>query len=198
MPSARMAPGHSDSGLHDDRLHDVGQDVADEDAEIGGSEGARGFDVFALAGGQHLGADQAGVADPSADDEGQDEVPQAGAEKGDEGDGQQDTGEREKRVHHDDVDEAVDPSAVVSGERADEGAEQERSGDHRAADDHGVAGSVEDAGEQVAAQFVGAAEVVQAGRLEADGEVDEGGIARGEERAEDGAEDKDEDERDAE
>ena len=107
--------GHADGGLHDYGLHDVGQDVAGEDSEVSGSEGARGFHVFALAGGEDLGADEAGVADPASDDQGEDEVPEAGAEEGDEGDGQQDSRKRKKRIHHDDVDEAVDESAVVSG-----------------------------------------------------------------------------------
>ena len=43
-------------------------------------------------------------------------------------------------------------------------------------------GTVEDAGENVAAEFVGAEEMMQRGRLEAHGEIDEGGIARGDER----------------
>ena len=126
-----------------------------------GAQGAGGFDILALAGGEHLGADEAGVADPAADDESQDQVPEAGAEKGDEGDGQQDSGKREKCVHHDDVDEAVEAAAVVSGERADQDAEQQRSGDDRDANDHGDARAVEDAGENVAAQLVGAEKVLR-------------------------------------
>src|SRR2546427_9835903 len=61
--------GHADGGLHDDRLNDVGQNVADNDAQVAGSEGARGFDEFTLAGSQDLSANQAVVAHPTAQPE---------------------------------------------------------------------------------------------------------------------------------
>jgi hypothetical protein len=48
--------------------------VADDDAEVGRAEGAGGFDEFALAGGENLGADQARVADPSAEREREHEI----------------------------------------------------------------------------------------------------------------------------
>ena len=190
--------GHANGGLHNDWLHDVGQDVAGKDAKVAGSESARSFDIFTLAGGEDLGADESGVADPASNDEGEDEIPEAGAEECDKGDGQQDSGKRKKRVHHDDVDEAVNESAVVSGERADDGSEEERPGDDGDSDDHGDARAVEDAREDVSAKFVGAEEVVRGGRLQARGEIDEGGISRGDERSESGAEDEERDEHEAE
>src|SRR2546427_10813338 len=64
--------GHADGGLHDDRLNDVGQNVADNDAQVAGSEGARGFDEFTLAGSQDLSANQAGGGGPSAERERED------------------------------------------------------------------------------------------------------------------------------
>src|ERR1039458_9142883 len=62
---------------------------------------------------------QAGITDPSAERERENEIEDAGAAEGDEGDRQQDSWERKKSVHQHDVDEAVDGSSVVSGDRAD-------------------------------------------------------------------------------
>ena len=66
--------GHADGGLNQDGLHDVGQNVAEEDARAAGAERTGSLDVFAFADGHDLGADQTGVAGPSADGEGEDEV----------------------------------------------------------------------------------------------------------------------------
>src|ERR1700676_4671958 len=42
---------HADGSLHDDRLNYIRQNVAEDDAQIAGAQGAGGFDEFALAGG---------------------------------------------------------------------------------------------------------------------------------------------------
>src|SRR5581483_9500546 len=127
----------------------------------------------------------------------EDEVQQAGSEKGDEGDGEQDAGEGEEGVHHDDVDEAVDASAVVSGDGADDQAEQERGGDDARADQHGDARAVEDAGVDVAPEFVGAEPVRGGWALKAVGQADGGGIVAREQRREQRAGDEDRDHHDA-
>jgi len=44
----------------------LGQNVADDDAQVAGAEGAGGFDEFAFASGEDLSANQAGVADPAS------------------------------------------------------------------------------------------------------------------------------------
>ena len=63
--------GHADGGLHDYRLNDVGKNVANDDAQIAGAESPRRFDEFAFARGENLSADQARVADPSAEEKAQ-------------------------------------------------------------------------------------------------------------------------------
>ena len=62
--------GHANGGLHDHRLNDVGQDVADDNTQVAGAEGSRGFNEFALPGSQDLSADQTSVTNPSAEREG--------------------------------------------------------------------------------------------------------------------------------
>src|ERR1035437_6545596 len=58
--------GHADRGLDNDRLNDVGQNVADDDAQITGPESAGSFNELTLAGSEDLSPNQARVADPSA------------------------------------------------------------------------------------------------------------------------------------
>ncbi len=149
-------------------------------------ERARGFDEFALARRQYLGADQAGVADPSADRERQDQVEYPGAEKGDEGDGQQDAGKGKEGVHDHDVDDAVHASAVVPGDAANDQAENERDRNHAGADQHGDARAIDDAGEHVAAELVGAQPMRRRRAGEAGREIDRGGIVGRNPGSEDG------------
>ena len=59
--------GHPYGGLHDERLQDVGQDVAREDAGVGGAESSGGFDEFAFADSHHLCSDKARVAHPAGE-----------------------------------------------------------------------------------------------------------------------------------
>src|SRR5690348_17600696 len=73
---------HADGSLDDDRLNDVGEDVAAEDAEIACAESACGFDEFAFAGGEHLRSDQTRVADPSAERKRENEVEDARTTEG--------------------------------------------------------------------------------------------------------------------
>ena len=58
---------HADGGLHYDWLNNVGQDVTNDHAQIACAQGAGGFHEFTLTGGEHLGANQAGVADPASE-----------------------------------------------------------------------------------------------------------------------------------
>jgi len=88
--------GHADGGLNHDGLDDVGEDVAEEDAQAAGAEGSRGVDVFTVADGHDLGSNQARVSGPAADGEGQYKVGEAGAEEGGKGDGEKDAGEARK------------------------------------------------------------------------------------------------------
>src|SRR3981081_1376128 len=58
---------HPDRGLHDHGLDNVRQNVADDDAQITGAEGARGFDEFFFTRGEDLPADETRVTDPSTE-----------------------------------------------------------------------------------------------------------------------------------
>ena len=100
--------------------------MANDDAQVAGSESARRFDEFAFTGGKNLSANEARVADPPAERERENEIEDAGTTEGDESDRQQNSGERKKRVHQDDVDETVDATTVVSGDRTDDESEGER------------------------------------------------------------------------
>jgi hypothetical protein len=76
-------------------------------------------DILELLRAHHLRPDQARVAHPPDDRERQDDVDKTGAEDCNEGDGEQDAGEREQDVHHS-ADQLIDAAAVVSGERTEE------------------------------------------------------------------------------
>ena len=143
--------GHAYGGLHDEGLEDVGEDVAEQEAEVGGAEGAGGLHEFALFDGHDLGSDEACVADPAGDGEREDEIAEAGAEEGDEGDGEKDSGEREEGVGDVDVDDGVGDAAEEAGGAAEDEAEDERDGDDGDGDGERDAGAVEGAGEDVAA-----------------------------------------------
>ncbi len=83
---------HADGGLDDEGLDNVGEDMAEHEVEVSGTEGAGGLDELALLDGEYLGADEAGVVDPTGEGEGEDEVQEAGAEEGDQGYGQENAG----------------------------------------------------------------------------------------------------------
>src|SRR5580692_5037681 len=170
--------GHADGSLHDNWLNNVGENMADDDAEIASPQSAGGFDKFAFARREDLSADQAGVADPASQRERENKIEDAGAAEGDEGDGEKDSREREKRVHQDDVDKAVDATTVVSGDGADEEPECERGEHHAASDQHRYARTVDDARENVAPEFVGPEPVRVRWTAEARGKIDGGRILR--------------------
>src|SRR5947209_20319017 len=65
---------HSDRRLHDDRLNHVGEDVLRQDPPIACAERSRRFHKLTFFDGEHLRADKARVADPSAEAESEDEV----------------------------------------------------------------------------------------------------------------------------
>ncbi len=180
--------GHADGGLDDEGLDDVGEDVACEEAEVGAAEGAARIDEFALFDGHDLGSDEAGVADPGGDGEGDDDIAEAGSEEGDEADGEEDAGEGEKGVADVDVEDGVGEAAVEAGERAGEDADEDGDGDDADGDEERDAGAEEDAREDVAAELVGAEGVVRAGGGEAVREVDLAGVGGGEQGSEDGGE----------
>ena len=123
---------HANRSLHDHGLNDVGKNMADDHAQIACAKGSRSFDKFPFACGEDLRADQAGVAHPSSERERQNQIENPRATKGNKGDGEQNSRERKKRIHHYNIEKAIDVSAVVAGNRSDDQAEGERDCDHRA------------------------------------------------------------------
>ena len=90
------------------------------------AQGARGFDEFALPRGEDLSANQTSITDPPAQRESENQIKDSRPAKGDESNGQQDSRKRQKRIHQDHVDEAIDASAVVSRNGTDDETEAER------------------------------------------------------------------------
>src|SRR6185369_6646789 len=97
----------------------VRQDVASQDAPVACTEGMGCFDKFPLLCRQNLSANQTRISHPTSDNQRQDEIDQTWSQERHKGDREQNSGERKKRVHHDDIDKAIYESAVVPGERTD-------------------------------------------------------------------------------
>ena len=89
---------HAERRLNDQRLDRVRQNVRKQDPHIARAERLRGLDEIVFADLQHLPAHHARVADPADDARGGDELALSGAEKRDQGDGEQQAGKREKTL----------------------------------------------------------------------------------------------------
>ena len=103
--------GNVEGGDDDQRRQDVGQDGAEHDAPFGGAQGAHGFDVFALALHQRLGAGDARVGHPLADAQDQDQVQHAFAQNRQHHDGEEDEGVSQLNIgqaHDEVIDAAAD------------------------------------------------------------------------------------------
>src|SRR5579872_4548260 len=57
---------HANGGLHNNRLNNIGEDVADDHAQITGSQCASSFHKFTLPSGKHLRAHQTCIANPAS------------------------------------------------------------------------------------------------------------------------------------
>ena len=149
-----------------------------------------------LADGEGLGAGEAGVGRPGGDRDGDDRVVDAGAQRGDEGQGQDQAREGEEDVG-DPHQDGVEPAAGIACEGADQ--EADRADDDRDQGDDGErdARAPDDAGVDVAAELVGAEPVGGRGRLQALGEVLGDGRLRGEPGGEGGDQDQQQDDGEA-
>ncbi len=168
--------GHADRGLHDYGLNNVRQDMTHDDAQIACPKSARGFDEFALARGEDLSANETSVTHPSAERESENKIENSWPAKGNERDSQQDSRKRKECVHQDHVDEAIDASAVVSGNGTNDETEAERGEYHAASDQHGNARAIDDARENIAAKFVRAEPVRVRRGIESRRKIDGRGI----------------------
>src|SRR5437764_1179104 len=57
---------HADSSLHDHRLNNVRQNVANDDAQVAGTESAGRFDKLPLTSREDLAAHKPGIANPAS------------------------------------------------------------------------------------------------------------------------------------
>src|SRR6202040_4382238 len=116
------------------------------------------------------------VANPSPKGERKNQVQDARSAEGDEGDGKKNSGKREECIHQDDIDEAVDASAVVASDGADHKSERKRGENNATAHQHRDPRAVDDAREDVAPELVTSEPVRRGRRFQTRGKTDSGGI----------------------
>src|SRR5207248_8709647 len=107
------------------------------------AQSAGSFHIFTIAGGEHLGANQASVAHPTSQREGENKIENSRATKCDEGNRQQNSRKRQKGIHHDYVHETVNLSTVVARDGTKNQSEKKRSGDDTGANQHGNSRSID-------------------------------------------------------
>ena len=167
--------GQDDAGHVEGQAHDQGRgaqrhDVAPDDARARGALQADRSDEIGVAHGQRLGARDPGIGRPGGDRDRDDRVLDAGAERRDEGERQDQARKREEDVgdaHQD----GVDPAAEIAGDGADQKPDRADQDHHEADDVERDARAVDDARVDVAAELVGAEPVRRRRRLQAVGEI---------------------------
>jgi len=169
-------------GLHDEGRHQVGEDVAQEDARVAGPDRADGLDEDFLFELQGEAEDDAGRAREEINPDGDDDIGETGAQDGEEGQSQQQGGKGHHHVYQPHGHEAKLP--VISGQHPDRDSEGDGVEDDPHAADEGQASAVDDAAEEVAAEMVRPEPVGSAGALQALGGVQPHGIMGGDERGE--------------
>src|ERR1035437_8529872 len=171
-------------GEYQQRVEDVGQQVAAEDGQRAAAGDAGQGDIVALLERKDFAAHDAGVPGPVADDDDDGNGVQARLE-----DGGEHQRQRERRDRHLDVDQAhddgIDNAAKIAGGHADQRAEAAGEHDGVEGDNERNTGAGADAAEHVAAEIVGAEQVLDAaavrpgGGLEGGAEIERVGIDRG-------------------
>jgi hypothetical protein len=129
--------------------------VAKQDAGIRGTERACGLYKLALAGGEDLCADEAGVVDPSGQRECKDEVQKPRSEEGYESDGEEYAWKGKEGIGEIDVDEEIDSSSVKACQASGDCAGEERENENRRCNQQRDAGTEQRTGEDVASEFIG-------------------------------------------
>jgi hypothetical protein len=141
--------------LHDERRHDVGQDVPQRDAQVRIPDGARRFHVILDLDLEYRRARQAHEDRRRRDADGDHRVGEARSQKRSERDGENQKGAGEHRVGHA-RNERVDPAADVTGREPDGHAERERNRHGHASCQQRGARAEDHAREHVTADLVGA------------------------------------------
>jgi hypothetical protein len=152
---ARHAEGHD----HDDRPEGVREEVAPHDRVVGGAEGPRRLDELAFLQREDLASNQACDVHPLNEPDDEEERKDVAAENASQKDDEEQVREGEHQVceAHQQV---VDAPAEVAGCGANGYTDGEDDGLREEANRHGEPGPVNEAAEPVAAQVVGAHQVV--------------------------------------
>src|SRR5581483_5599835 len=145
---------HAYRRLHNDGLDDVRKNMTSNDAYVSCPESLRCFDIFAFACCQYLSTDKARVSDPASERQCQNKIEDARTAKSNESNCEQNSGKRQKRIHHHYVDEAIDAPSVVASDGSDYQAQKKRRNHNATANQHRDAGTINKAGKNVAAKFV--------------------------------------------
>lgn len=164
--------GHADGGLHHQWLNDIGQNVTQKNAEVARAQRARSFDKLALPHGQHLRPDKAGVANPSANRQGKDQIEKSGAKKRHKGNGEQDSRHGHEGIHGEHVDDGIQNAAVKTGDAAEDKPQQQGNCYDGSCNLQRDARAINDARKNIAAQFVRAEPMLRTGRGKAVQQVD--------------------------
>lgn len=182
--------GHPYSGLYQEGLQNVGQDVAKHQMQIAGTQRSSRLNVFALLYAEHLGSHQACVVDPSGKSEGKDEVREAGSEKRDDGDREKDSRKSKEGVSEIDVDDRIGEASVESGQHAEGNAQGKGERDDGGGYDERDSRSIERSRKYVAAKFIGAKPVGGRGGKKPCTEVQMRRVVGGQPGSEEGAKQK--------
>ena len=134
--------------------------------------------------GDRLGANDACIEHPANDGERDIKVQQAGPEHRDNGDHQNQERERDNDID-DTADDRIDPAAVVTGHKTEDGADDQRERDPNRADLQIDARGIDDPREHIAPQMIRAHRMSQGGGFQRIGEINEDGVVGGDQRRED-------------
>ena len=168
---------HIGDGVDQHGTAGIGQDVAQQNARHGIAEHAAGGDIVGLALHQHLRPHQLGVRHPADAGDGDVDVDQARPEHGDE-----ENHQHQEREGHHQIDQPakdrVDPATVPADQQPDQAADEQRE-DHAGQRDLQIdAGGMQGAGQNIAAELVGAEGVCGGRRSGQGGEVERQRIIR--------------------
>lgn len=146
--------GHPQRRLNDERLNDVRQNMDRDQPRRARAQGPRCLDEIQLLHFENLATHQPGITDPADGTQGQNEIGHARTEKRDQSDGQQNAGKGQKRIEEKTGDDAVEPSAVIAREGADDRPEDRTDGDHRHADAHRDASAKDQPREHISPELI--------------------------------------------
>ena len=162
---ARMHSTMSDIAKTMAGVNDIGQQVAGHDAQIAVAEGLGRQHVFQVLGDQHFAAHELGVGNPSHNAERDIHITHPRTQDGKDGNDQHVEGESHADIHQPHQ-QRVNHAAIIAGDGADDYAKDERKRDADEADLQVDTCAIEDAGQDIASEFVGSQPMVRIGRLQ--------------------------------